>query len=97
MRLSEYPHVIVRIGCVRCARQGQYRQARLAERYGSEIEMAKLLSHLAGDCKFRDTRRGSADFCGAFFPDMSRGRQISRYGSEPSDDTAGRKSHCSFN
>ena len=70
MRLSEYPHVIVRIGCSRCARKGQYRLARLAERYGSEIEMAKLLSHLAGDCKFRDTRQGSADFCGAFFPYM---------------------------
>ena len=33
--------------------------------------MAVLLSHLAGDCSFRDTRRGSAEFCGAFFPDLS--------------------------
>ncbi len=33
--------------------------------------MAVLLSHLAADCTFRDTRRGSAEFCGAFFPDLS--------------------------
>lgn len=33
--------------------------------------MTVLLSHLAADCTFRDTRRGSADFCGAFFPDLS--------------------------
>ncbi len=30
-----------------------------------------LLSHLAADCTFRDTRRGSAEFCGAYFPDLS--------------------------
>ena len=71
MRLSEYPVVTVRIACSRCARKGQYRLARLADKYGSEIEMAVLLSHLAADCTFRDTRRGSAEFCGAFFPDLS--------------------------
>ena len=40
--------------------------------------MAKLFSHLAGDCSFRDTRRGSADFCGAFFSDMSGPRPLDR-------------------
>ncbi len=71
MRLSEYPAVVVRIACSRCARKGQYRLARLADKYGSEIELAVLLSHLAADCTFRDTRRGAAEFCGAFFPDLS--------------------------
>ncbi len=33
--------------------------------------MSTLLTQLSGDCTFRDTRRGSADFCGAFFPDLS--------------------------
>ena len=40
--------------------------------------MAKLLSHLPGDCSFRDTRRGSADFCGAFLTDMSGARPPDR-------------------
>ena len=71
MRLSEYPYVVVRLGCSRCARQGQYRLARLADRYGAEIEMTVLLSQLAGDCGFRDVRRGSAEFCGALYPDLS--------------------------
>ena len=61
----------VRIACSRCARKGQYRLARLSDRYGSEVEMSTLLTQLAGDCRFRDTRRGSADFCGAFFPDLN--------------------------
>ena len=81
MRLSEYPVVTVRIACSRCARKGQYRLARLADKYGSEIEMAVLLRHLAADCSFRDTRRGSAEFCGAFFPDLS--------GSQPPDRPGG--------
>lgn len=71
MRLSDYPVVVVRVSCSRCARKGRYRLARLADKYGSEVEMAVLLSHLAADCTFRDTRRGSAEFCGAYFPDLS--------------------------
>ena len=71
MRLSEYPVVTVRIACSRCARKGQYRLARLADKYGSESEMTALLSQLAADCSFREVRRGSAEFCGAFFPDLS--------------------------
>ena len=81
MRLSEYPHVVVRIACSRCARKGQYRLARLSDRYGSEVEMSTLLTQLAGDCRFRDPRRGSADFCGAFFPDL--------YGPQPPDRPSG--------
>lgn len=33
--------------------------------------MAVLLSHLAADCTFRNVRRGSTEFCGASFPDLS--------------------------
>ncbi len=43
--------------------------------------MSTLLTQLAGDCRFRDTRRGSADFCGAFFPDL--------YGPRPPDRPSG--------
>ena len=80
MRLSEYSVVTVRIACSRCARKGQYRLARLADKYGSEVEMTVLLSHLAADCTFRDTRRGSAEFCGAFFPDLSGPQPTDRPG-----------------
>jgi len=70
MRLSGYPYVVVRIDCTKCSRKGQYRLARLAHRYGSEIELMILLGHLAGDCKYRDARRHIYDFCGAYFVDM---------------------------
>ena len=74
MRLSEYPYVVVRIGCSKCSRQGAYRLARLADRYGAEIEVQALLSQLAGDCVRRDVKLYIHDFCGAFFPDISSGR-----------------------
>ena len=73
MRLSEYPYVIVRVTCAKCARQGRYRLARLADRYGSEIELPNLLGHLAADCERRDPHRFTYDFCGAFFPDARGG------------------------
>lgn len=70
MRLSEYPFITVRIACSKCARQGSYRLARLADRYGAEIEMTALLGHLAADCERRDTRARVYDYCGAFYPDL---------------------------
>jgi hypothetical protein len=35
-----------------CSRRGQYRLARLAAKYGAEIDMRDLLEYLAGDCKW---------------------------------------------
>jgi hypothetical protein len=49
--LLTYPYVIVRIGCGACSRSGRYRLARLAEKYGADIELDALLGYLAGDCK----------------------------------------------
>lgn len=74
MRLSEYPYVTVRVACSKCPRKGAYRLARLAERYGASITMPAVLSHLAADCASRDVRFGSANFCGAHFPDMPGSR-----------------------
>ena len=72
MRLSDFPYVVVRIGCSRCSRRGQYRLARLADRYGSEITMPALLGHLAGDCAVWERSKIAVfDRCGAFFPDLS--------------------------
>ena len=59
--------------------------------------MTKLLSHLAGDCKFRDTRRGSADFCGAFFPDMSGARhRVGRQRQRVRESWEGGRRDCSW-
>jgi hypothetical protein len=49
--LLTYPYVVVRIACDACGRAGRYRLARLAERYGAEVELDTLLGYLAGDCK----------------------------------------------
>jgi hypothetical protein len=48
--LASFPFVIVRIGCEACTRQGAYRLARLAAKYGAEIAMPDLLAKLAADC-----------------------------------------------
>lgn len=74
-RLSSYPWVIVRIGCDLCQRQGAYRTARLAARYGSEIPLEQLLDQLAADCPWRRPegarRQGKYEArCGAEFVDF---------------------------
>jgi hypothetical protein len=52
-RLSDFPWVVVRIGCNLCHRKGQYRLARLVAKYGSEIGLEDLLEKLAADCPWR--------------------------------------------
>ena len=74
-RLSEYPWVIVRLGCRYCNRRGQYRLARLAAKYGPEITMDDLLDKLACDCPWRrdpaERHPGKYDVkCGAMFIDL---------------------------
>jgi hypothetical protein len=38
-RLSDFPWVVVRVGCNLCRRKGEYRLARLAAKYGPEISL----------------------------------------------------------
>jgi hypothetical protein len=52
-RLSSYPYVVVRIGCSLCGRNGAYRLARLAAKYGPEITLEDLVEKLALDCPWR--------------------------------------------
>lgn len=52
-RLSQFPWVTVRIGCNLCDRQGSYRLARLAAKFGPEISLDDLLDRLAADCPWR--------------------------------------------
>jgi hypothetical protein len=50
-RLSDFPWMIVRIDCPICPhRKGQYRLARLAEKYGADIPLCDLLARIALDC-----------------------------------------------
>jgi hypothetical protein len=74
-RLSSYPFVIVRIGCSLCGRNGAYRLARLAAKFGPEISMDDLLERLALDCPWRQEpgRRQPGKYdpkCGARFIDL---------------------------
>jgi hypothetical protein len=52
-RLSDFPWIVVRVGCNLCGRNGQYRLARLAARFGPEISLDDLLDRLAADCPWR--------------------------------------------
>src|SRR4051794_10352134 len=76
-RLSDYPWIVVRVGCDLCNRSGEYKLARLAAKFGSEIPLGELLDQVAFDCPWR--RRPGARppgkynvKCGAYFPDFDR-------------------------
>lgn len=48
--LVDWPWVVVDIECSLCPRQGRYRLARLAERYGAAMALDLLLEAVAADC-----------------------------------------------
>ncbi len=68
--LSSFPYVKVRLACRKCSREGAYKLARLADKYGANVGMGDLLKMLVGDCKFIDPRHPFADRCGAYFVDL---------------------------
>jgi hypothetical protein len=75
--LSEYPWVVVRVGCHFCPRQGHYRLVRLAAKFGPEIALPDLLDRLALDCPWRTLpwERPPGKYeakCGAHFVDLTR-------------------------
>ena len=39
LSLSEYPGELVRLACEKCGRVGQYRKAKLIERYGADVRL----------------------------------------------------------
>jgi hypothetical protein len=41
--LATLPYVVVRLACTMCSRTGSFRLARLADKYGAEIDMRQLL------------------------------------------------------
>jgi hypothetical protein len=75
-RLSDYPWVIVRVGCNLCGRKGEYRLARLAAKLGPETSLDEVLDHIAHDCPWRryPKQRPAGKYdgkCGAQFVDLS--------------------------
>jgi hypothetical protein len=73
--LSTYPFVVVRVACHACKREGGYRLARLAEKFGAEIELGDLMDHIAFDCPWRrpPTARRPGKYeakCDAYFRDL---------------------------
>ena len=84
-RLSAYPHVVVRIACSRCPRQGHYRLARRAERFGAEARLVDVLARLSASCIHADTaqHQGIHDRCGAFYLDLTKPRPPDMPPAEP--------------
>ena len=68
--LSNYPYVILNLGCRFCSRRGSYRIVRLAAKYGAEVDMRELLRHLAGDCEYWRPSHPYRKGCGVYFPDL---------------------------
>jgi len=73
--LLTYPYVIVRIACDGCGRSGRYRLARLAEKYGADVELDTLLGYLAGDCKHWGHSHPYRFRCRARFRDLEPPRR----------------------
>lgn len=72
-RIVDYPWVMCRVRCHYCRRQGAYRLARLAEKYGAECSIEQMRVLLAGDCPYAGERykpQKYAKGCGPYFPDL---------------------------
>jgi hypothetical protein len=100
VRLSDYPWVVVRIECRICPRQGRYRLARLAARFGAEVEMRRVLEALAHDCRLMRPgvrpRKYEAQ-CGVRLPDLelhTPRRHPAEDGLTPTRAQSGHRSGC---
>lgn len=66
---AELLHVV----CRRCERRGQYRLARLVERYGRSAAVAQFLDDVSADCPRRTNPAVSIyERCQAHLPDLPR-------------------------
>ncbi len=72
--LAYYPYVIVRLACPRCHRSGQYRLARLAEKFGAQARLANVVAALTSDCNLRNEAGGHPyrNWCQAYLPDLQK-------------------------
>jgi hypothetical protein len=74
-RLVHYPYVKVRLACERCRRSGEYRLARLAAKYGADIDLDELLYKLTVDCEVADASHPFRAGCYARFVDLDPPRR----------------------
>ena len=73
--LAQYPYVVVRVACAMCPnRQGSYRLARLAEKFGAEMPLHLVLEKIAFDCPYPPPHKARGNQyhprCHARFPDL---------------------------
>ena len=74
-RLAFYPFVVVRIACRVCSRNGAYRLARLAAKFGPEISLRDLLDRFSYDCLWRGGAwQARVSACGVYLPDFEQPR-----------------------
>jgi hypothetical protein len=73
-RLAFYPFVVVRIACR--SRNGAYRLARLAAKFGPEIGLRDLLDRFSYDCLWRAEAHGKRGVSayGVYLPDLDHPR-----------------------
>jgi hypothetical protein len=64
--IGSYPLDLVRIACAKCDRAGQYRRAKLLDRFGPDMAMPDLLPELA-HCSHRGNW---SDPCMVIFRDL---------------------------
>ena len=64
---------VLRVACSKCDRSGQYRVAKLIERYGPEAKLVDWKDEITKDCPKRaNDRVALMDLCGANFPDLMK-------------------------
>jgi hypothetical protein len=75
-RLAFNPFVVVRIACRVCSRNGAYRLARLAAKFGPEISLRDLLDRFSYDCLWGAAARSKKgkSACGVYLPDLEQPR-----------------------
>src|SRR5260370_35279036 len=75
-RLAFYPFVVVRITCRVCSRNGAYRLARLAAKFGPEIGLRDLLDRFSYGCLWRAEARAKprVSACGVYLPPVEQPR-----------------------
>jgi hypothetical protein len=94
-RLVDFPWVIVRVDCPLCPhRKGQYRLARLAEKFGADVQLCDLIDRIAFNCprKSLPIERPPGQYdprCKARFTDPGGGQPPS-----PGTSARGAKADC---
>ena len=62
---------VLRVACRKCDRSGQYRVAKLIERYGPDTKLVDWKDEITAGCPKRASDRAAMlDLCGAWFPDL---------------------------